>query len=578
MTPPRPRTPLRPIQRGIKASVIAAWLVCANVLAVAPTGAGKTLLFSDIVADERGNSCVIAHRSELVSQMSLSLARMGIRHRIAGGKELTAECSQIHVEELGVSYISQSANVVCASVKTLIGEKFQRENKAWFATVKLWVMDEAHHLLVHNEWGKAVALFPNARGLGVTATPERADGYGLGAANDGVFHEMVIAPGMREHIDRGYLTDYRVFCPPCDIDLSQVPTTVKGEFSPKPLAIATRNSHITRDAVKAYKDIAPGKLGITFAVDTVAALEIAQAFRDAGVTAEVVTAKTPTGVRRAILRKFRNRQVMMLVNVDLFGEGFDLPAVEVVIMARATQSLNLFIQQFGRCSRLMLDTTTLKGWDGYTDAERRYFIFISSKPAGIVIDLVGNTLRHGLPDKFRQWSLGKPIRRSKKPKDEHLIEMTACPSCTMPYELIHKACPHCTEKPVILDRTKVEFVQGDCTEIAPEVLALMRGAIESFDSAPSMPYGADAVVRAGIRNRHAARCEAQDELRATIALWAGYQNQHMGYDDSQTYRLFYLTYGVDIMGAQVLVRKDAEALTARLQARLDELGVYALDQ
>jgi len=570
----QPRTPLRPIQRGSKASIIAAWLVCANVLLVSPTGSGKTVLFSDIVADEPGNACVIAHRSELVAQMSLSLAKMGIRHRIIGGKDLTAECSATHVEELGTSYISQSSNVVCASVKTLVGEKCQRENKRWFATVKLWVMDEAHHVLRHNEWGAAVALFPNARGLGVTATPERADGYGLGAMNDGVFEQMIIAPGMREHIDRGYLTDYRIFCPPCDIDLSTVPTTAKGEFSPKPLAVATRNSHITSDAVKAYLRIAPGKLGITFAVDVGAAAEVAQAFRDAGVTSEMLTAKTPAATRRAILRKFRDKRVMMLVNVDLFGEGFDMPACEVVIMARATQSLNLFIQQFGRCGRLMIDPTTLRGWSDYTDAERRYSISISTKPAGIVIDLVGNTLRHGLPDKFRNWSLGSPIRRSKKPKDEHLIEMTACAACTMPYELIYRACPHCGDAPAIADRTRVEFVQGDVTEIAPAVLAIMRGDIAAFDAPPSMPYGVDDMVRAGIRNRHAARCEAQDELRATIALWAGY-HRDQGRDDSQIYRLFYLTYGVDVLGAQVLKRKEAEALTLRLQIRLDEAGVIS---
>jgi DNA repair protein RadD len=570
------RTPLRPIQRGLKSAIIAAWLVSTNVLAVAPTGAGKTVLFSDIVADERGAVCVIAHRSELVAQMSLSLAKMGIRHRIIGGKDLTAECSASHVEELGVSYISAHAGVVCASVDTLIGKRCQQEQKAWFPTVKLWVMDEAHHVLVHNKWGEAVALFPNARGLGVTATPERADGYGLGATSDGVFHQMVLAPGMREHIDRGYLTDYRVFCPPCDIDLTKVPTTASGEFSPKPLAIATRNSHITRDVVKEYLRISPGKLGITFAVDVAAAADIAQAFRDKGISSEVVTAKTPANIRRHILRKFRAREILMLVNVDLFGEGFDLPAVEVVIMARATQSLNLFIQQFGRNSRLMIDPATLKGWDSYSDAERRYFISISGKPHGIVIDLVGNTLRHGLPDKFRAWSLGKPIRRNKKPKDEYLIEMTACPSCTIPYELIYRACPHCGVAPVIADRTRVEFVQGDCNEIAPEVLAIMRGAIETFDK-PPRTYGFDSFVSAGMLNRHAERCAAQDELRNTIALWAGY-HRDQGRDDSQIYRLFYLTYGVDMMSAQVLVRKDAEPLTARLQARLDELGVFAESQ
>lgn len=569
------RTPLRPIQRALKASIVAAWLVAANVLAVAPTGAGKTVLFSDIVADESGPSCVIAHRHELVSQMSLALARMGIRHRIVGSPELSRECTATHVEELGINYIDVNSRVVCASVDTLIR---LNATDPWFASVKLWVMDEAHHLLIHNKWGDAVAMFPNARGLGVTATPERADGYGLGAINDGVFHEMVVAPGMREHIERGYLTDYRVFCPPSDLDLSGVGVTGGGDFSPKKLAKATKNSHITGDVVKHYLRIAPGKLGITFAVDIEAAKDIAKSFRDAGVPAEVVSSKTPGNVRRAVLRKFRERKILQLVNVDLFGEGFDLPAIEVVSMARATWSLNCYIQQFGRCARLMIDPTLLRNWDNYSDAERRYFISISTKPAGIIIDHVGNVIRHGLPDKPRPWSLGRPIKRGKREPDENLIPMTACVDCTMPYERIYKACPHCGYSLGPSTRSAPEFVDGDLTEIAAEVLAKMRGDIEAFDTAkPTIPYLATGFIEAGINNRLAEKREAQAELRATIALWAGY-HRDSGRNDSQIYRLFYMTYGTDIMSAQVLPKKDAELLNERLRARVDELGIVASHQ
>ncbi len=567
----QPRTPLRPIQRALKTSITVAWLACAFVLAVAPTGAGKTVLFSDIVADEPGASCVIAHRHELVSQMSLSLAKMGIRHRVIGSDELARECTASHMEELGTNYIDPNSHVACASVDTLIGMDAQQP---WFKKVKLWVMDEAHHLLQNNKWGKAVAMFPNARGLGVTATPERADGCGLGAMNDGVFHEMVVAPGMREHINRGYLTDYRVFCPPSDLDLSQVGITGSGEFSPKKLAKATKNSHMTGDVVKHYLRIAPGKLGITFAVDVEAAIEIAHSFRKAGVPAEVVTAKTPGKVRRDILRKFKRREILQLVNVDLFGEGFDLPAIEVVSMARATQSLNLYIQQFGRCARLMLDPTLLKNWDSYTDAERRYFISISTKPAGIIIDHVGNVIRHGLPDKPRAWSLGRPTKRAKKEPDENLIPMTACVDCTMPFERIYSACPHCGYKMVPAGRSEPKFVDGDLTELLAEVLAKMRGEIVEFDtSKPKHPYGASQFVKDGINNAHARKQYAQAELRRVISLWAGYQKDYKKLTDSAIYRLFFLTYGVDILTAQTLAAKDAQELQARLQARLDELNI-----
>jgi DNA repair protein RadD len=535
---------LRPFQASLKAAILAAWLTVPNVLAVSATGSGKTVLFSDIISDERGASVVIAHRHELVSQISLALARNGIRHRIVGSDDLRRECSTAHMEELRCDYVDVNSRVAAASVDTLVR---MDASDPWFASVRLWVMDEAHHLLQNNKWGKAVAMFPNARGLGVTATPERADGYGLGAMNDGVFHEMVVAPGMRDIINMGYLTEYRVFAPPSDLNLSDVPTSASGDFSPKKLAAATKRSTITGDVVKHYLKLARGKLGITFAVDIEDATTIAQAYRAAGVPAEVVTSKTPAALRRSILRRFRARELLQLVNVDLFGEGFDLPAIEVVSMARATQSWILYCQQFGRALRLM---------DGKLHA--------------LIIDHVGNVLRHGLPDKRRELSLGRPVPKAKREPDEDLIPMTVCVDCSGSYERIYRTCPHCGHYAPPAGRTGPRFVDGDLFELTNDVLAKMRGDVEAADAPwaiiPTNP------IEAAMRNNHLARQAAQGALRSTIAMWAGH-HRAQGRDDSQIHRLFYLTYGTDILSAQAMGRKDAERLQDKLQSRLITLGV-----
>ena len=544
--------PLRPYQQQLKADIKLQWLANQrNVLAVSATGSGKTVLFSDIVAEEPGASVVIAHRHELVGQISMALARNGVRHRVIGSAELAKECTAAHMDELGVNYVNPNSRVAVASVDTLIlrdGADFD----AWRNSVRLWVMDEAHHVLKHNKWGKAVNLFPNARGLGVTAETERADGYGLGVMNDGVFHAIVLAPTMRDIINMKFLTDYRVFAPPSDLDLTQVPLGDSGDFSPKKLAKATKNSHITGDVVKHYLRLAPGKLGITFAVDIEAATDIAAAYRAAGIPAEVVSSKTNSAVRRNILKRFRRRELLQLVNVDLFGEGFDLPAIEVVSMARATQSFNLYKQQFGRALRLM---------DG--------------KDWAIIIDHVGNVIRHGLPDQNRDFSLGRPVPRAKKEADENVIPMTVCVECTTPYERIYSACTSCGHKKEPPQRTAPEYVDGDLHELLPEVLAKMRGeaaAVVNTSFIP-VPEGVPSYVAASIRKKHLDRAEAQTHLRATLALWAGWQRDHNGRSDSQIYRLFYVMYGTDMGTAQTLGATDAETLRAKLQSKLDEVGV-----
>ena len=528
---------LRPFQSDLRQAIYDQWVAGAkNVLAVMPTGAGKTVLFSDIIANTPGACVAIAHRQEIVTQISLALARNEVRHRVIGPKALASACTQLHLMELNRNYVDPMNRVAVAGVDTLIRMDFE----PWFNAVNLVVQDEAHHLLSKNKWGKAQAMFRNARGLGVTATPCRADGNGLGRHADGVMDSMVVGPSMRQLIDDGWLTDYRIFAPPSDLDLRNVPISASGDFSPPKLSEAVHKSHIVGDVVQHYTRIANGKLGVTFAVDVEAAGEIAGAFKKAGIPAEVVSAKTPDNLRANILRRFRNRELLQLVNVDLFGEGFDLPAIEVVSMARPTQSFSLFAQQFGRALRPM------KG-----------------KDHAIIIDHVGNVHRHGLPDAPREWTLDRRERRSAKNTDI-VIPTRTCPQCTAAYERVRKACPYCFYAPEPSGRSSPEEVDGDLYEMSPEALAKLRGEI---DPPIKLPFGAAPEVIGAIKKHHREREAAQAALRLVMSMWGGKWTVN-GDTLSEAQRRFYHTFGVDVGTAQTLGRKEAEELKKRVEAVL----------
>lgn len=539
----------RPYQSELKNAIYGQWRSVKNTLAVLPTGGGKTFVFAGIISENKGASCAIAHRSELVSQMSLALAREGVRHRVIGPDNVRRLCTAGHLDELGRSFYDPNALCAVAGVDTLV--RMDAASDPWFQRVNLWVGDEAHHFLADNKWGRAVSMFPNAYGLGVTATPIRADGKGLGRHADGVFDSMVLGPSMRELIEMDYLTDYRVVCPPNDLDLSVVNVSSGGDYIPEQLKKARRKSCITGNVVKHYLTFARGKLGITFDTDVESATETAQAYRDAGVPAEVVSAKTPDALRAQILRKFKAREILQLVNVDLFGEGFDVPGVEVVSMARPTMSFSLFCQQWGRALRIM-----------------------NGKDRAWIIDHVGNVAHHKLPDKPRMWSLDRREgRRGNSAVNEIPMRVCLNPECMSPYERIELACPFCGhEPPPPAARSAPEFVDGDLVELDDATLARMRGEVDKIDGAARIPQGVTAIVGRAIHNNHWERQQHQAELRKIMAIWGGL-NLRDGLNDRQMQRKFFLRYGVDVLTAATLGAGDADKLRAILESDLSSKGV-----
>ena len=539
---------LRGYQVAVADGIKARWASGArNVMGVLATGAGKTVISAHLLRGNVGPCCAIAHRQELVGQISVALAREGLHHRIIGPQNIIKFIVSQHVAETGRSYYNASASCAVAGVDTLV--RRQDALRSWANSVTMWFQDEGHHILKANKWGKAAAMFPNARGFGMTATPLRADGKGLSRETDGLMDCMVGGPTMRELIEQGFLTDYRIFAPPSDVDLTEVSvSSATGDYTMPGLRKAVRKSHIIGDVVEHYKRLAMGKLGITFDTDVATASDIAARYRENGVAAEVVSAKTPDKIRTDVLARFRNRELLQLVNVDLFGEGFDLPALEVVSMARPTESFSLFSQQFGRALRP-----------------------VPGKTHAIIIDHVGNVVRHGLPDADRVWTLAPRDKRSKG--DSDAIPLTTCQQCLSVYERVKPRCPYCDFKSIPADRSSPESVDGDLQELDAATLAEMRKAIDDVDvdkelyRAQLMAKRVPVIGQRGLVNKHVRNQEAQSDLRHAISMWGGWQRS-VGAEDSVSYRKFYHTYGIDVLSAQALKAVEATELTTRLNIQL----------
>ncbi len=567
---------LRPPQVELVNNIYESWgrnnkVVCA----VAPTGFGKTVMFSHILSKEAGASAAIAHRRELVSQMSVTLARNQVRHRVIGSKSLIRDIVAIQMRKLKRNYVDPSARCGVVGIDSLLN---LNRSDPWLSQVRTWIGDEGHHFLKENKWGQGVDLFNDqARGLLVTATAGRADGKGLGRHADGIADDIVLGPKLRWVIENGYLTDYRVVAPPLvdDLDFSDVTVTASGDLSPEKNRRAMhRSKKIVGNVVAMNMKFAGNLRTVVFAVDVEEAVKIANAFKEAGQTSEVVSANTPDVLRFDIMQRFERGEIRVLVNVDLFGEGFDLPAIQCVQMVRKTESKPLFDQQFGRVLRLMVSDVLMGAWDTYSIEQRLRFIAESDKPYGIIIDHVGNVERHLPPDGPRIQTLDRMDRKSRStPSDAIPLKKCLNPDCFADFEAYRDCCPYCGTKPTPTQRHAPEVVDGDLYELSPEVLARMRGEeIDVTTFAPVIPVGASFAIAQSIKNRFLETQQAQRRLRDTIATWAGGE-KHFGKSDKEILKTFYFRFGLDVSSAMALGRADAQALEERVQARMGIDGI-----
>lgn len=340
-----------------------------RVLIQMPTGAGKTSIFSYVIRHFRDRrphkrAIALAHRVELVDQMHRRLEDMGVPNW-AGFFAAPNPEFPVHA----------------TSVQKMSHRKF----KHWPEDVGLVVVDEAHHCTKENSYAAVLERYPDAAVLGVSATPCRLDGKGLGD----VFDHLVIGPSVRQLIDQGYLAEFDVFVGSSG-DLSQLRLS-GGDYRIRDIEREFDTAELVGGLIENWLAYCQGKRTICFAGSVEHSKHIVAAYKAAGISAEHLDGKTPVQQRKAILGRFKTGETLVLSNVGIVTEGFDVPDCDAVQLARPTKSLALYLQMVGRCLRPM-----------------------PGKRA-IILDHAGCVTNDhlGLPDENRNWSLDAAPKRGK---------------------------------------------------------------------------------------------------------------------------------------------------------------------
>jgi DNA repair protein RadD len=544
---------LRPYQNDIKAAVYSAWeSKYKNVLLVMPTGMGKTKTFCSIVIDtlKTHTTAIMVHRKELVQQISLTLAEEGIVHNIIASRKDIKGIIAAQRRMFGRQFYNANSTVSVISVDTLNSRV--EIYRSWAKSIQQWITDEAAHVLKENKWGKAIALFENARGLGVTATPERLDRKGLGSHVDGVFDIMVEGPTTAWGIENGFLSKYKIAIPKSDYAQYLEKGSDNSDYSKKSMMEASERSHIVGDVVEQYIKHAKGKQAILFASDVGTANKMEKEFTAKGIAAKALDGTTADAERLEALISFREKKIQVLINVDLFDEGLDVPGIECVIMARPTKSHGKFRQMVGRGLRPAKD-----------------------KPHMILIDHVGNIMggaNHGLPCNLRRWTLDRISKRAQK---LNFLRICSSPMCNAPYDRALTTCPWCGTDAIKASRSgggggkpALERVDGDLELLDPEFIRALEKQTQLEDPAKVAQRVANAVnAQAGLAamKKQQERISVQRQLVEAVATWAGHMKHVYRYTDRQIHKKFYLYHHKTITEALGEPAADMLATIAMLQ-------------
>jgi DNA repair protein RadD len=393
-------------------------------LLVSPTGSGKTVMFAYIAngTSAKGNSVLIlVHRQELVDQTCRTLYSFGVNHGvIAAGRTP-----------------DRSHPVQVASVQTVV-------RRLDFFRPSLIIIDEAHHGTA-GSWRKVIDANPQARILGVTATPERLDGRGLKE----VFDTLVRGPEVADLIEGGHLARPVYYAPPQVANLSGLHMR-GGDFAKDELAAMMDNRAITGDAVEHYARICRGAPAVAFCASVAHAQHVAEQFQSAGFRAATIDGNMDREDRREVVRKLGDGRLHVLTSCEIINEGFDLPLVTAAILLRPTMSLGLHLQQIGRVLRPA-----------------------PGKDRAVILDHVGNLARHGLAEEERDWSLdGRKRNKKRKADDEEEINVRQCPNCFCAHAPA-PTCPECGHVYEVKAR-EIEVVEGTLVELDAEAMRRER--------------------------------------------------------------------------------------------------------
>jgi len=417
-----------PALRSYQADVVArVWAAIEaaqrRIILVAPTGSGKTIIAADIIADAvvRGLRVLfLAHRRELIGQASRKLHAAGIDHGI-----------------LLPGYAPRPGEPVqVASIATLHARAI-RTSSIDLPPADLVIVDEAHHARART-YRRILEAYPNAVIIGLTATPCRGDGRGLG----NIFEVLVECPDVAELTAAKYLVPAKIYAPSRP-DLSGI-RVERGDYVERQLAERVDKPELVGDIVTHWHRLAARRRTIVFATSVAHSAHLRDEFRRSGVLAEHIDGSTPTDERDAILTRLASGEVEVITNCAVLTEGFDAPDVGCLVLARPTKSLGLFRQMIGR---------GLRPAPGKTDC--------------IILDHAGAVFQHGLPDDPIVWTLSEDRRAENKAHaargSYRAPALVDCPECRA-IRFQGQPCPACGWRP----RSKpaaIEVADGDLARV-----------------------------------------------------------------------------------------------------------------
>lgn len=360
---------LRPYQQQMKEDVYSLWDKMDNLMIQMPTGTGKTIVFTSVVRDIRcwcslhspeSKILIVAHRKELITQASSKLKDVPHGIIMSGTKQQMQHMVQVASIQTFMS---------CRNYETMRHYRFD-----------FIIIDEAHHSIASG-YQKLWEMYPNSKKLGVTATPWRMNHCGFRS----LFSEIILSKPIEWFVNEHYLSNYDYISIRRNSETQKAVNSidrygVDGDYLESELSNVFDCDHIRAELYKSYKKFADGKKGIIYAIDRRHAANILDLYASHGVSIRMIDGTTPADERQSIIDDFKDGVVRVIVNVNIFSEGFDCPDIEFIQLARPTRSLTMYLQQVGRGLRIS-----------------------DSKEKSLILDNVGLYNRFGTPMANRHW-------------------------------------------------------------------------------------------------------------------------------------------------------------------------------